>query len=46
MASNGIVGQGGRILILLADFPVRHKAQLHQRLKTIADAQHQAVPLL
>ena len=46
VAAQGVVGKGGRIRRLGADFPVRYKAQLDQGLETVADTENQAVPVV
>ena len=46
MAADGVVGQRRIALVERADLAVRHQAQLDERLEAVADAQHQAVPLI
>ena len=46
MPPNGVVGQGGAVPVRVPDFPEGDQPQLHQGLEAVADAQHQAVPVL
>ena len=45
MAAQGVEGQGGRGSRGLGNRSIGQQAQLNQRLKAVADAQHQAVPV-
>ena len=45
VAADGVEGQGGAGLVGVDDLTVGDKTQLDERLETVADAQHQAVPV-
>ena len=46
MTANLVVSQGRRSCIQVADFAIRHQAQLDQCLEAVADTKHQAITLL
>ena len=46
MPPDGVVSQGGAARVRVPDFPEGYQPQLHQSLKSVADAQHQTVPVL
>ena len=46
MATDEVIGQGGAGLVHIPDLTIGDQAQLHQGLEAVADAQHQAVPVL
>ena len=46
MASDGVVGQCRRILLLSADLTVRNKSQLDQCLESVTDTKCKTVSLI
>ena len=46
MTTDGVERERGALLVHGADVAERHETQLHERLETVADAQHEAVAVL
>ncbi len=46
VAADQVIGQGGAAVVHGPDLPVGHQPQLDEGLEAVADAQHQAVPVL
>ena len=45
VAADGVVGQGRAVWLLVADLAVGHQSQFDQCLETVADPQHQPIPV-
>ena len=46
MAADDVIGQGGAGVVRVPDLAVGHQAQLDEGLEAVADAKHEAVPVL